>query len=783
MKKTDKMLFRMINNSKGQFAAVVTIIVVGVAVFIALSMSAMNLEITANDYYDRYDFADLHVIADNIPAQKIKDIELIEGVKTAEGRIVLEAPVITGNARDRLNVRLISSRGEDDEINRSMLIDGRFHKAGSREGVVLGQLAEARGISRGDKIKIQSDGADYTIEITGVVANPEFVYLMENAQAIMPNPDKFGIIYISEAFGRQISGSTGANEVLITYLDGADEESIISSVENQLRNYGLRQIVKRKDQLSNSVVQMEIDSISNMSASVPFLFIAVAALVLIMMLGRMVKRDRIKIGILKGLGYTNKNIIAHYTKYAVTAGAFGGVIGAALGLLSAGALTRVFLEYFNIPLLRVGLYPSAVITIIITTCIFCVISGIIGSRGIMSISPADSMKTESPRMGKRILLERLPAIWRNFTFSQKLVLKNVFRNKKRGSLILIGIALSYAMMLFTTSMSGAVEGMINDHYREFQKMNFTIGFKAPVKQSALNDLRSLIDVEYMEGKLEYPFEFENGNRKQTVGIIGLPGDTEFYGFKRVGGESVSLPKTGVLISENLANNLNLKAGDTVKLNTFIPGRNSVYVTVKDVITQTLGLNAYMDIGHMGEKLMEKNAVNGVYLNSKDDKIYEKLANVPLISSVMSVDETRSVFEEYMSVMNASMAFMVIFSGIMGFCIVYNATSITIGERETEFSALRVLGFSGNEIFKMILNENNLLMLAGIALGVPLGLSLLSVMSTIYNTDIYTFNMTASPQAVVMAAGLTALFVFFAQFATYQKIKRLDLMAALKNRMN
>jgi putative ABC transport system permease protein len=393
------------------------------------------------------------------------------------------------------------------------------------------------------------------------------------------------------------------------------------------------------------------------------------------------------------------------------------------------------------------------------------------------------MKSESPKAGKRILLERLPLLWKRFTFSQKLILKNVFRNKKRGALVLIGISLSYAMMLFTTSMPGAVDDMMNDHYVEFQKMDYIVGFKTPVRQSAINGLAHLIDIDYMEGKLEYPFEFENGNRTQIVSVIGLKGDTEFYSFKRADGTGAKLPASGALISENMADNLNLKAGDTVKLNTFIPGKDSVYVEVKDVITQTLGSNAYMEIGYMGKKLMEKNAVNGVYLNSSDENIYTALAKVPGIASVMSVSETRAAFEEYMGAMNASIGFMVVFSGILGFCIVYNATSIIIGEREMEFSALRVLGLSGNEIFKMILSENNLLLLAGIITGIPVGISFLSSMSTIMNTDMYTFKMAANFQAVMAAAALTALFVFFAQFATYQKVKRLDLLAALKNRMN
>ena len=783
MKKTDKMLMRMIIGSKGQFAATVTIIVAGIAMFIGMSMSAVNMENTVNDYYSECNFADLHVIAENIPVQKVRDIENISGVETAEGRIVLDAPVVTGDAKERVNVRLITTKGSEAKVNICYLLEGRWLRQSGREALAIEQFADARGLKPGDKLKIQPGGAQYTLDIVGVTANPEFIYLMENAQALMPNPESFGIIYVSEALGRQVWGSPGVNEIMITYSDGADEDAIVKSIENQLKSYGIKQIIKREDQMSNSVVNMEITQLHNMSSSVPFMFISVAAFVLVMMIGRMIKRDRIKIGILKAIGYSNGSIIAHYTKYAAIAGFAGGLVGAVLGMVSAGGMTVLFLEYFNIPLLRTGFYPAVVFEVVIAACLFCIVGGLIGSRGVLKILPADSMKSESPKVGKRIFLEALPALWKRFTFSHKLTVKNILRNKRRAGFVLCGIALSYAMMMFITSMPKLVDDMMTDHYKEFQKMEFIVDFNAPVNRSALSDLAHIVDVKRIEGKLEYPFEFVSGNRKQVASIVGLPSDTEFYSFKNTNGYSVPLPQTGVLISENMAGNLKVAAGDVVKLNSFIPGRGSVYVEVKDVIKQTLGMNAYMDIRQMGEKLMEKNAINGAYLDSDDAGIYEKLAKVSKVSSVLSVEESRAAFEEYMAVMNTAIVFMVLFAGVLSFCVVYNSTSIIIGEREHEFSALRVLGLSQNEIFRMILNENNILLVAGIIVGIPLGMFFQSTMSTIMSTDLYTFDMKAGPASIVAATLLTALFVFFAQFATYRKIRRLDLLAALKNRMN
>ena len=44
--------------------------------------------------------------------------------------------------------------------------------------------------------------------------------------------------------------------------------------------------------------------------------------------------------------------------------------------------------------------------------------------------PAVLMRPKSPKKGKRILLEKIPFIWRKFNFSQKVTARNIFRYKK-----------------------------------------------------------------------------------------------------------------------------------------------------------------------------------------------------------------------------------------------------------------------------------------------------------------------------------------------------------------
>jgi putative ABC transport system permease protein len=148
---------------------------------------------------------------------------------------------------------------------------------------------------------------------------------------------------------------------------------------------------------------------------------------------------------------------------------------------------------------------------------------------------------------------------------------------------------------------------------------------------------------------------------------------------------------------------------------------------------------------------------------------------------MSIADTRAVYEKYMTMVALSVGSMVVFSGILGFCIVYNATIVSLGEREMEFSSLRVLGFSKREIFSMIVRENNIITILAILLGVPVGNLFAEYSSTAFSTDIYTLDMSPTLNALIMAGVYMVIFVLLAQLATYRKIKGLDFLQALKNR--
>jgi len=359
-------------------------------------------------------------------------------------------------------------------------------------------------------------------------------------------------------------------------------------------------------------------------------------------------------------------------------------------------------------------------------------------------------------------------------------MKNIFRNKKRTIFVITGVTLTYGMMMFTVTMPEVVDQLMNQHFTEFQKMDYNIGFYKPTHESAVRDLYHVIDIDYAEGKVEFPFELSRGHKKQSVSILGLEKDTRFYSFMDSRNKPVYIRAGGILLSENLAKSLKVKAGDQIQIKSYLTEKKEVQLPVAGVIKQSLGMNAYMEIDEMRKLLLEEGMVTGVLLNT-DDSVSEKLLKAANVASIMSTQDMRKVYEEYMDLIIASIGFMLFFSGIIGFCIVYIATMISINEREGEFSSLRVLGFTKMEIFRMIRRENNIITVAGILAGIPVGWMFCKYSSEVFSTDIYSLDMMPTLGTAVWAGVFTIGFVLLAQLATYRKIRKLDFLQALKNR--
>lgn len=785
MKKLDTRLIRSIKKTKGQFISITVVIILALTTYVSLSMVADNLNDSMFHYYEITNFGDLFVEVSRIPKAAIDKLNIIDGVRMAQGRVSADVPLRVENPNEKVNVRVVSLPKEDIRVNDLFILDGEEMGDNPKTTVVLQQFFDGRKMQLGDKITPYIGGMEYPLEIIGVVGSPEYIYLMENEQALLPAPEKFGIIYATEEFAQSTLGYQGSyNEIMIKlddkYLNNID--CIADEIEDRLRQYGVRRITKRKDQLSHSIMMQEVESLETMSGAITFIFLMVAALIINIMLSRIVKRDRMSIGAMKGLGYTNANILMHYTKYSILIGLVGSIIGIIFSIPLSKVVTNLFIIYMNVPSFGMKVNYLYFVYGILLTTIFCVLSGLVGARNVLKILPAESMRPEAPKSGKRIWLEGVKFIWNKISFSWKVVIRNISRTRRRAAFMVLGIALTYAITTVPMFMSNIWDGLFYIQYEEFQTMDYNIDFSKPMNTNVMREVSQMIDVDYIEPKLEMPLELSRGWRKKAVSVIAVPRDTKMYNFKNTSGINIELPNDGIYLSEILAKILNVKAGDMISIKNFMPDKEDKSIEVKGIVQQYLGSNAYMDIDTMYDVLGEKDIITGVLINS-DDEVVTKLKDVKNIGQIQSVQDMKDSLLQFMDMIIASMGIMLLFGGVLGFAIVYNITTISINERIMEFSSLRVMGFNKKQIYRMVTRENGLMAILGIILGIPFGYGICKALVTAVSTEIYSIPAILTPSTYVLSGIATLIYVGVAQLATIRKIHNLNLLDALKNRVS
>lgn len=775
----NKRIIRKLKESKLQYAAIIVVMFLGIMIYISFNMGIYNFENSVMTYYDKNNFGDIYAEVMKIPSGGLLEINNIPGVKKVEGRIKKDV-VLKTKAGEKVSLRLVSF-DPSDQINRLFTIDGKTVMNSKYEGFVIEHFFEARGIEIGDILHPQIAGKVYDIEVVANVGSPEYIYLLKDQQTLLPNFKQFGLMYVDKSFLQDSLGIGNAyNEIVIDVAKGYNVEKVKNAVDKVIDKYGVRSLYTKKNQLSNRVVSEEIKGGKQSADTVPLLFIIIATIILSVMLKRLVKGDRVTIGVLKSMGYSNMQVLIHYSKFSIFIGSFGALIGIGTGILLSKYFTSMYLTFYKVHYVTVEYYPMYLVMALILGIGFSVAAGFWGARGVLQIEPAESMRKEPPKKGKRVFLEKTK-IWGKIKFSTKMVWRNLMRAKGRVLFIAFGVAVTFLVTVMPLFLFDVSINLFTRQFGEVMTMDYNVKFDRPMSKESIDTIKSKIEYEKIEPVLEYPFNINHKWKSKGVSVIGVMPHTDMYHFNNINKQIVNISKGDVFITEGLAKLLSVKVGDTIEIENYLPGKDDLRVKVTEIVEQGLGTNIYMDYPTMASKLADTNSITGVYINSDDD-IKSILGNVKNISEVQSLQDMQGTFEEFMQITIASISSMLFIGFILGFAIIYNSTIMVINKRKLEFSSLRILGMAKKQIFNIVFKENIVIMIIGITIGIPLSALSASKISEVFSTDFYTFPGEVPTRSYIYGAIATVIFVLIAQGASYFRINRLNFIEALKERI-
>ena len=790
MRSLHKKLFRAIREGWGQSLAVVMVVGSGIANYICLNSAYLDLSQTRDNYYRQERLADFELILERAPAASNFRLEDLPGVRQVRGRIIGEANLDIEGIDEPRTGRIVSMPPTHTPvINDIIMRSGKYFDEGAEDQVILSEkFATSNHIALGDRIDVTVKSKRYALRVVGTAISPEFVYLIRNVQELIPAPERFGVLWVPTAFAESCMDMKGSCNSFLGTLDNPDTApAVLDAAEKLMKPFGVHAKVTRLDMISNRFLKDELHGLSVSARVVPVIFMSIAALILFVLLNRMVRNERTQIGLMKAYGYSDFAVAIHYIQYALILTLGGTIIGFVGGqLLSKLLVEALYAEFYIFPNLRAHVYSEVVFKSTAIAAAAAIAGAVFAAAQAAAIHPAEAMRPEPPRTAHRIFLEAIPGLWRQISFICKMILRNIMRNRTRAAITAFGVSVSTALLLLAFFMLDALNYGLDFQFRRVQREDVRVSFVLEKGRDALYELAQLPGVRRAEPMLQYPFEVKAGWRKKELVVIGTRSTSEMQNLMDFKLRDVVLPPEGLVITDFLAKELGVQPGDVVTLKPLM-GKVSKEqpVIIGQITEQFLGNSGYMDIDALSRLLGEGEVMNTALLRIEPEAaafIKKELKDVPGIAAVGFKEDAfaslRNTIGRNIRVQNWMVLF---FAGVIACSVIYNVTAVSLAERQRELASLRVLGLSAQEVGGIIYNENFVLSVCGIILGIPMGRALCAGIVTAYSNDLFRLPFYIQPKSYALAAIFTVFFVIIANLLVRRRIQSLDLVEVLKER--
>ncbi len=350
----DKKRHRDIIALKGMLIAVAAIVAIGVASFVGMLATYINLSRAKDHYYAQCRMADFWIDLKKAPLNEVERLRNMTGITELRERIRFPIRVDLEGVQSLISGIALSMPSDPlPVINNVNLHQGSYFTEKRRNEVIVSeQFAKARDINPGDTLYLIMDGQRKKVYVTGTAISPEFIYCTPPG-SIVSQPENYGIFFMKRDYMEDVFGFHGAcNNVVGLLTPNARQNNpsaVLKKLSDELDNAGVFTSYLRKNQFSNLTLTSEMGGVKTMATFMPIMFLGIAALILNVLMVRISDQQRTIVGTLKALGYFNKQIFWHFIQFGIIVGAIGGLAGCMLGYWISGSMTTLYKGFFEFP--------------------------------------------------------------------------------------------------------------------------------------------------------------------------------------------------------------------------------------------------------------------------------------------------------------------------------------------------------------------------------------------------------------------------------------------------
>lgn len=735
-------LLRDLWRMKSQALAVALVLACGIGMLVMSVGMQGSLERARDRYYQHNGMADVQAQAVRAPRRLGAELAELPGVAALELRAVGQARISLPWVTEPLAAQLVSLPDDGlPRVNRPLLVAGRWpERQAQGEALVNEAFAQANNLTPGSHMDVVVRGQRQRLHLVGVANSPEFVFVSAPGEPF-PQPARFGVLWMRQGQLERALDMHGAfNDVVLTLSDPALDAPVRQALQDRLAAYGGMQPFGRDRMVSARFLTEELAQLGNMAATLPPIFLAVAAFLLNVTLSRLVATERANIGLLKAFGHSNGAVARHYAGMALLLGGMGLVLGMALGHVFGEWMSSIYRAVYRLPALP---FQTDAHTWLLA----------FGVGLAAALAGALSAVAQAVRL--------TPAA------------------------TLAGVALALSVLVVSQHFPAGIEKFLQVTFRVAKTQDATVTLTEAGGPMALHALARLPGVEAVEPFRAVAVSYHFNGRSVQDALVGMPAQPQLERLVQTGSEAVTLRGDGLVASRGLARQLHAQASDVVRVEVTQGRRMQFDLKVVQVADLWVGSSGYIELTALGRLLQEPGRISGAHLRLQPDRtdaFNAAVAERPALAGLSHVRQAEASMRQTFSQGSGFMSTLFLtFAGMMAAGVAYATASVTLAEQQRDLATLQVLGYTRWQVSYVMLGELALLTLLALPLGLWVGYGFaLWLMGTMSN-ELFTFPMVVDPAAYARSALFVLATVAVCAAWVRRQVDKVDLVASLKSR--
>lgn len=784
-----KKMFRDIKQNLSQFITIFLMVLIGVMVYVGIEAYMDGMTSAADNFYKNNNIQDLNVMG-NLSDKDLDKIKSLDNVKDAEKKLVVNAI-----DKDNKDKTYLLSFIDSNNISKFHIMDGEKFDVNKKGAWVDNFYAEKNNLKVGDTIKIKYDTFSLEEKILGLINVPDHIYDVKDESELVPNRENFGFVYLSvneisesyikdlvmkemkitdeKIFDKYVTNFNYKeyipyNYIMVDVNKKKNVTSVKEDIEDKVSN--AKAIVKIEDTLSYQRYQGEIDEGASYVGIFSGLFLFIAMLSVITTMTRVVKKQKLQIGTMKALGIKNSKIVMHYIGYGFFVSLAAAIFGIILGKYFIGTFfLNMEMDYFEVPNGVPVVKPLSYLVALLVVMVVSFITYLTCRKELFK-KPAEALRNEVPNVKVSSLNLSTKGIFKKLNFSSKWNYRDILRNKFRTVTAVVGIVGCCMLIVCAFGMLNSMNHFIKLQFEDLYNFNYKLSLKENIND---DELKVLTDKYGNNTSETLTIETKIGKEREANTIF-VTNAGNLVRFQNENGEFIKVNKNnGVYVTRKLADQKNLKVGDTIKWHIY--GVNKYYES------KIVGLTKDPQVQNL---TMTKEYLESLDIDYKPDSLYtntdlKSIKDIKNVSLVQDINELKNSLESMLSMMKSMIMLIIVFAIGLGAIIIYNIGILSYSEKQYQFATLKVLGFSDKKIRKIFVQQNNWITVLSIIIGLPTGYYMTSWIYESVIADNYDLSAYINLSTYLIAIIGTILVSTIVSRMLSKKVNKIDMVSSLK----